>query len=107
MDIPGLMSRRKMMDITKLIEELYSMMKRSQLAVCSITRTDFSSAELRLVRTLTQNTSLEEAIPLLFQADIDQYVLTDISTQQVSSCAGDAFNYYINYYINIRLTRCI
>lgn len=91
------------MDITKLIEELYSMLERQQFAMCSISRTDFSSSDLRLVRTLTQNMGLEEAIPLLFQADIDQYCVTDISTQQVSSCAGDAFNYYIN----IRLTRLI
>ena len=95
------------MNLCDLIEELYGMLKRGQLAVCSITKTDFSSGNLRLVKTLTQNTGLDEAISLLFQADIDQYVLTDISTQQVSSCAEDAFNYYINYYINIRLTRCL
>ena len=89
------------MDLCELIEELHGMLEKSQHAVCGITRTDFSSAELRLVRTLTQNMGLEEAIPLLFQADIDQYVLTDIST--LSYCAEDA----VNYYVTIRLTRCI
>lgn len=59
------------MDLPKLIEELYSMMNRGQLAVCSITKTDFSSGNLRLVKTLTQNMGLDEAISLLFQADID------------------------------------
>lgn len=72
---------RTNMDLMKLIEELHTMLERSQYTVCSITRTDFSSSDLRLVRTLTQNMGLEEAISLLFQADIDQYMLTDISTQ--------------------------
>lgn len=91
-----------MLDLPNVIEELYTMLERSQYAVCVITKTDFSSAELRLVRTLTQNMGLEEAIPLLFQADIDQYLLTDISTQQVLSRT-----YETSYYVSIRLTRCI
>lgn len=70
-----------MMDLPKLIEELYSMLERKQSAMCSISKTDFSSSDLHFVRTLTQNMGLEEAIPLLFQADIDQYCVTDISTQ--------------------------
>lgn len=69
------------MDLLKLIEELYAMLESNQNAVCSITRTDFSSSDLHFVRTITQNMGLEEAISLLFQADIDQYMLTDISTQ--------------------------
>lgn len=91
------------MNLCELIEELYAMLERSQYAVCSITRTDFPSSDLDFVRTLTQNMGLEEAIPLLFQADIDQYMLTDISTQQVVSHTEDAFAYYIT----IRLQRCI
>lgn len=104
MDTVGSTARRmKNMDLMKLIEELHAMLERSQYAVCSITRTDFPSSDLHFVRTLTQNMGLEEAISLLFQADIDQYMLTDISTQQVVSHTEDAFAYYIN----IRLARVL
>ena len=93
------------MDLMKLIEELHAMLESNQNAVCSITRTDFSSSNLCLAKTLTQNIGLEEAISLLFQADIDQYIITDISTQQVAR--ADRPTKYYDYYISIRLTRCI
>ena len=86
------------MDLCELIEHLYGLLERNQWTVCSVTKADFSSADASLVETLTQDMCLEDAIPMLFQADIDQYSVTDVSWQ----CALSS-----NYYITIRLVRSI
>ena len=93
-----------MMDLLELMEELNSMLERKTSAVCSITKSEYSRTLPHLTGSLTQIMGLEEAIPFLFQADIDQYVVTDVSTQQVISHA-DICAY--SYYINIRLVRSI
>lgn len=94
----GSTARRKKMNLCELIEYLYGLLKRRQWAVCSVTKTDFSSADASLVETITQNMCLEDCIPLLFQADIDQYSVTEVSWQ----CALSS-----NHYITIRLVRII
>ena len=86
------------MDLCELIEHLYGMLDRNQWTVCSVTRTDFSSKDAHLIGTLTQSMYLEDTIPILFQADIDQYSVTDVLLQNAFSG---------NYHITIRLTRCI
>ena len=90
------------MDVTKLIEELYTMLEMRQNAVCSIEFLELNRAQEKFKH--IQTAGLEDAIPLLFQADIDQWTVTDISTdvymmQDFPGCS--------NYFIHIRLMRCL
>ena len=69
------------MDVTKLIEELYSMMESKQSAMCSIEFKELRRTAPWESYHNIQSASLEDAIPVLFQADIDQWVVTDVSTE--------------------------
>lgn len=98
------MSRRKMMDITKLIEELYSMLEKKQSAMCSIEFKELRRTAPWESYHNIQSANLEDAIPILFKADIDQWSVTDISTevytmQDFPSCAS--------YFIHIKLMRAL
>lgn len=92
------------MDLCELIEELHTMMEKKQSAMCSIEFKELRrTAPWESYRNI-QSVSLENAISLLFQADIDQWVATDISTevytmQDFPSCAS--------YFIHIKLMRCL
>ena len=95
------------MDVTKLIEELYSMMEKKQSAVCSIEFKELRRTAPWESYKNIQSANLEDAIPILFQADIDQWTVTDISTevymmQDFPSCAPCA-----SYFIHIKLMRCL
>lgn len=92
-----------MLDIPNVIEELNYMLEKHIDVTCSIEYISLDRTGPQKVWSSISHAGLEEAIPLLFQADIDQYCVTDISTQQVVSHTEDAFAYYIN----IRLQRCI
>ena len=90
-----------MMDMTELIEELYSMLEKKQSAVCSIEFKELRrSAPWESYHNI-QSVRLEDAIPLLFQADIDQWFATDISTEvyMIENCPS--------YFIHIKLMRCM
>lgn len=92
------------MDLPKLIEELYSMLERNQSAMCSIEFKELRrSAPWESYHNI-QSANLEDAIPILFKADIDQWAVTDISTevytmQDLPSCAS--------YFIHIKLMRAL
>ena len=89
------------MDVTKLIEELYSMMESKQSAMCSIEFKELRrTAPWESYRNI-QSANLEDAIPILFQADVDQWVATDISTEVyvIESCPS--------YFIHIKLMRAL
>lgn len=80
------------------------MLERKQSAMCSIEFKELRKSSPRESYHNVQSASLEDAIPLLFQADIDQWTVTDISTevymmQDFPSCS--------NYFIHIRLMRCL
>lgn len=94
----------KLPQIPELIEELYSMLEKKQSAVCSIEFKELRRTAPWESYKNIQSANLEDAIPILFQADIDQWVATDISTevymmQDFPSCAS--------YFIHIKLMRCI
>ena len=98
----GHTARGKKMDITKLVEELYSMMESKQSAVCSIEFKELRRTAPWESYHNIQSANLEDTIPILFQADIDQWTVTDISTevymmQDFPSCS--------NYFIHIKLMR--
>ena len=90
-----------MMDITKLIEELYSMMERKESAMCSIEFKELRRSSPWESYHNIQPANLEDAIPLLFQADIDQWAVTDISTEvyMIENCPS--------YFIHIKLMRAL
>lgn len=92
------------MDITKLIEELHGMMESKQSAVCSIEFKELRRTAPWESYKNIQSACLEDAIPILFQADIDQWSVTDISVevytmQDFPSCAS--------YFIHIKLMRAL
>ena len=89
------------MDLCELIEELHTMMEKKQNAICSIEFKELrKSSPWESYRNI-QSVSLENAIPLLFQADIDQWFATDISTEvyMIENCPS--------HFIHIKLMRCI
>lgn len=99
-----MLRRMSMMELPKLIEELYAMLESNQNAVCSIEFKELRRTAPWESYKNIQSASLEDAIPLLFQADIDQWTVTDISTevymmQDFPSCAS--------YLIHIKLMRCL
>lgn len=91
--------------IPELIEELYGMLNDPQVgAVCSIETWECDGFGRQRIQTV-QSMCLEDAIPYLFKADIDQFVITDLSTEwfsfnsmphEVRSC-----------FIRVQLRRCI
>lgn len=92
------------MELPKLIEELYAMLESNQNAVCSIEYKELRRSSPFESHKHIQSACLEDAIPLLFQADIDQFVITDLFTEVY---ALKDFPSCSNYYIHIKLTRCI
>lgn len=92
------------MDLPKLIEELHAMLEKKQSAVCSIEFKELRRTAPWESYKNIQSACLEDAIPILFQADIDQWTVTDISTevymmQDFPSCAS--------YFIHIKLMRAL
>lgn len=90
--------------IPELIEELYSMLEKKQSAMCSIEFKELRRTAPWESYKNIQSANLEDAIPILFQADVDQWTVTDISTevytmQDFPSCAS--------YFIHIKLMRCL
>lgn len=70
--------------IPELIEELYGMLNDRYIgAVCSIETWECDGFDRQRIQTV-QSMCLEDAIPFLFQADIDQFVITDLSTEWYS-----------------------
>ena len=92
------------MDLMKLIEELHTMLESNQNAVCSIEYQELRRSSPFESHKHIQSACLEDAIPILFQADIDQWVATDVFTEVY---AMKDFPSCSNYYIQIRLQRCI
>lgn len=93
-----------MMELPKLIEELYTMLESNQNAVCSIEYKELrKSSPFESFKNI-QSACLEDAIPLLFQADIDQWILIDVSTERYMIQDSPAFP---SYFIHIKLMRCL
>lgn len=89
------------MDLCELIEELHTMMEKKQNAICSIEFKELRKSSPWESYNNIQSVSLEDAIPLLFQADIDQWIATDISTEvyMIENCPS--------YFYHIKLMRCL
>lgn len=90
------------MNITKLVEELYSMMEKKQSAVCSIEFKELRRTAPWESYKNIQPANLEDAIPILFQADIDQWTLTDFRTEVYMDDNGSP-----RTFISLKLMRCL
>ena len=70
--------------IPELIEELYAMLNDRYIgAVCSIETWECDRFDRQRMQTV-ESMCIEDAIPYLFKADIDQFVITDLSTEWYS-----------------------
>lgn len=102
MDIHGLTSRRKkMLDLPLVIEELHHMMEKKIDAICSIEYISLDRTGPQKVWSSISHAGLEEAIPLLFQADIDLWALTDVRTEGYMAETGP------RTFIYVKLMRCL
>ena len=91
--------------IPELIEELYGMLNDRYIgAVCSIEKWECDRYDRQRIQTV-QSMCLEDAIPFLFQADIDQFVITDLRTEWFSfnSMPHEARSCFIH----VQLRRCL
>ena len=98
----GSMQRRmSMLDIPLVIEELHHMLEKKIDARCSIEFISLDETATQKVCSSISHHDLEQAIPLLFQADIDQWTLTDVSTEEYMAATGP------RTFIYIKLMRCL
>ena len=103
MDTVGGTVRRlkKMLDIPNVIEELHSMLEKHVDAICNIEYISLDGKAEEKVWSTRTWLDLEESIPLLFQADIDQWTLTDVRTEGYMAVTGP------RTFIYVKLMRCL
>ena len=91
-----------MLDIPLVIEELHHMLEKHISAICSIEYISLDRTRTQKVWSDISHADLEQAIPLLFQADIDQWTLTDVSTEGYMDDNGSP-----RTFIYLKLMRCL
>lgn len=84
-----------MLDIPLVIEELNNMLEKKIDAMCSIEFVSLDRTRTQKVWSDISHADLEEAIPLLFQADVDQWTLTDIRTEGYMAATGPRTFIYV------------
>lgn len=90
-----------MLDIPNVIEELNYMLEKHIDVTCSIEYISLDRTGPQKVWSSISHAGLEEAIPLLFQADVDQWSLTDVRTEGYMAETGP------RTFIYVKLMRCL